>query len=63
MMPYNPPFHGRLIEGAGFTKAKDLVAFDLVLADSPHARLIRLRDGLKSPVARASSCAASPGRR
>jgi GNAT superfamily N-acetyltransferase len=47
MMPYNPPYHGRLIEGVGFTKAKDLVAFDLVLADSPHARLIRLRDGLK----------------
>jgi GNAT superfamily N-acetyltransferase len=47
MMPYNPPYHGRLIEGVGFIRAKDLVAFDLVLADSPHARLIRLRDGLK----------------
>lgn len=47
MMPYNPPFHGRLVEAAGYVKAKDLVAFDLNLADSPHERLIRLRDGLK----------------
>ena len=47
MMPHNPPFYGPRIEEAGFVKAKDLVAFDLTLADSPHARLIRLRDGLR----------------
>lgn len=27
MMTYNPPYYGRLIEGAGLTKAKDLFAY------------------------------------
>ena len=55
MMPHNPPFYGPRIEEAGFVKAKDLVAFDLTLADSPHARLIRLRDGLRRAVRRRCS--------
>ncbi|REK26473.1 MAG: N-acetyltransferase [Planctomycetota bacterium] len=28
MMTYNPPFYGRLIEGAGFQKCQDLFAYD-----------------------------------
>ena len=27
MMTYNPPYHGRLIEGAGFAKSQDMYAF------------------------------------
>jgi GNAT superfamily N-acetyltransferase len=29
MMPYNPPYYGRLIEAAGYAKAKDLYAYEL----------------------------------
>ena len=28
LMPHNPPYYQRLIEGAGFTKAKDLLAYE-----------------------------------
>jgi len=47
MMPYNPPWFGPCVEAAGYVKAKDLLAYDLELADSPRPRLIQLRDGLK----------------
>jgi len=33
-MPYNPPYYMRLIEGLGFTKVKDFVAF-AIQADAP----------------------------
>ncbi|HEY0776772.1 MAG TPA: hypothetical protein VGD56_02280 [Gemmatirosa sp.] len=29
MMPYNPPYYAALIEGAGFHKAKDVLAYEL----------------------------------
>lgn len=29
MMPYNPPYYAALLEGAGFHKAKDVVAYEL----------------------------------
>lgn len=29
MMPYNPPYYATLIEGAGFHKAKDVLAYEL----------------------------------
>ena len=44
MMPHNPPWYPRLIEHAGFSKAKDLVGFDIRIDDSPTDRLARLRD-------------------
>lgn len=34
MMPHNPPYYARLVEGAGFRKAKDLVVYQ-----STHDRL------------------------
>jgi GNAT superfamily N-acetyltransferase len=52
LMPYNPPYHARLYEGAGFTKAKDLLAFELSShADPPQkvarvAELVRRREGI-----------------
>ncbi|MGH7719716.1 MAG: GNAT family N-acetyltransferase [Gemmatimonadaceae bacterium] len=39
MMPYNPPWYADLLEGAGFEKAKDLVAYFLG-HDTPPERLV-----------------------
>lgn len=43
MMPHNPIHLARLIESQGFHKAKDLVAFDIALADSPGETLDAFR--------------------
>lgn len=43
MMPHNPPWYPELVEDAGFSKAKDLVGFDIRVADSPSERLQRVR--------------------
>lgn len=40
MMPYNPPYYGKLIETAGYEKAKDLLAY-LLDDTTPPARLVR----------------------
>jgi GNAT superfamily N-acetyltransferase len=40
MMPHNPPYYGGLVEGAGLRKAKDLLAYRLVVTDPPE-RLVR----------------------
>ncbi|MBI5767205.1 MAG: N-acetyltransferase [Verrucomicrobia bacterium] len=42
MMTYNPPYLRRLVEAAGFAKAKDLIAFYLDLAEAPLVRLERI---------------------
>lgn len=44
MMTYNPPYYGRLIEAAGLRKAKDLVAYDLPVADAHADRVQTLTD-------------------
>jgi len=41
MMPYNPPYYARLIEGAGYVKAKDLLAYFLDGNIPPPKRLVR----------------------
>lgn len=41
MMAYNPPYYPRLIETAGWEKAKDLLAYWLNDATTPPARLVR----------------------
>lgn len=43
MMPHNPSFYPRLVESSGLAKAKDLVAFDILVANSPAERLQRIR--------------------
>lgn len=45
MMSYNPPHLPGLVEAAGFTKAKDLIAFHIDLSTAPQERLDRLADG------------------
>src|SRR5437899_130983 len=42
MMTYNPPYYVSLLEGEGFRKAKDLLAFHMDLAKIPMDRLSRL---------------------
>ncbi|MCS7337399.1 MAG: N-acetyltransferase [Verrucomicrobiae bacterium] len=42
MMPYNPAYYAELITAAGFTKAKDLLAFYVDVARCPLARLDRI---------------------
>ncbi len=44
MMPYNPPSYPRLIEGAGYTKAKDLHAYISPVHGASLKRLQRLAD-------------------
>lgn len=44
LMPYNPPYYGKLIEGVGLKKEKDLFAFALS-QDTVHSeRLLRVTD-------------------
>lgn len=42
MMTYNPPYYPQLVEQAGFTKAKDLLAFFFDLANTPMERFERI---------------------
>jgi hypothetical protein len=42
MMTYNPEYYVRLLDGEGFRKAKDLLAFHMDLAKIPMDRLSRL---------------------
>jgi len=44
MMPYNPPYYPALLEGTGFRKAKDLLAFYINLERSPLDKLRRLAE-------------------
>ena len=47
MMTYNPRYYVSLVEGAGFTKAKDLLAYHFHVAPKPLERLTRLSEGVK----------------
>lgn len=42
MMPYNPAYYAELIADAGFTKAKDLLAYFVDVAQCPLDRLSRI---------------------
>ncbi len=39
MMPYNPPYYAQLFEAAGYTKAKDLLAYRIESSDPPRRLL------------------------
>ncbi|MFF8386910.1 GNAT family N-acetyltransferase [Streptomyces kanasensis] len=41
MMPYTPPYYVRLLEGCGFTKAKDLLAWEFPTTFHEEPRLVR----------------------
>lgn len=42
MMPYNPPYYAQLIEKAGFSKAKDLLAYKRISNDEFPERLEKI---------------------
>ena len=44
MMTYNPPYYAALIEGQGFRKAKDLLAYWFPLEEKPLERLTRVAE-------------------
>lgn len=51
MMPHNPPYYVRLVERAGFTKAKDLICYQSPGVEMPErlvrgARLVAQRKGI-----------------
>jgi GNAT superfamily N-acetyltransferase len=51
MMPHNPPYYPALVEGAGFRKAKDLLAFQSTGTDLPErlvaaTEVVRKRHGV-----------------
>jgi hypothetical protein len=47
LMPHNPAHHARLLEGAGFAKAKDLIAYRFRTTGLPE-RLVRAADALRA---------------
>jgi len=47
MMSYNPPYYVGFLEAAGFTKAKDLLAFAFDLANAPNGRFERFAERFK----------------
>jgi hypothetical protein len=47
MMTYNPPYYRGLVESAGFTKAKDLLAYWFEVGPEPLARLTRIADRVR----------------
>jgi hypothetical protein len=47
MMTYNPRYYVSLVEGAGFRKAKDLLAYWFDVGPEPFERLTRLTDRLR----------------
>ena len=44
MMTYNPPYYADLIEQAGFTKAKDLIASWFEIGPEPLAHFVRINE-------------------
>jgi GNAT superfamily N-acetyltransferase len=44
MMPYNPAWYGGLLEGYGFVKAKDLIAYRHLSVDGLPDRVLRIAD-------------------
>jgi GNAT superfamily N-acetyltransferase len=44
LMPYNPPEYVRYVEAAGYRKAKDLLAWEIDLAEPPTDRIVKLAE-------------------
>ncbi len=47
MMPYNPPYYARLIEGSGYAKAKDLYAYGLHQNTFMSEKMLRVAERLR----------------
>jgi len=47
LMPYNPPFYGNLIEGAGIPKIKDMYAYNVSRDKVFTERFIKIAEGVR----------------
>ena len=47
MMPYNPTYYAGLLETCGFTKAKDLFAFELSASTPPPEKVARIAEKIR----------------
>ncbi|WP_306440948.1 N-acetyltransferase, partial [Corallococcus aberystwythensis] len=47
MMPYNPAYYAGLLETCGFTKAKDLFAFELSASTPPPEKVARIAEKIR----------------
>ncbi|QAT85632.1 hypothetical protein EJ065_4072 [Corallococcus coralloides] len=47
MMPYNPAYYAGLLETCGFTKAKDLFAFELSSSTPPPEKVARIAEKIR----------------
>ncbi|MFL5318839.1 MAG: N-acetyltransferase [Myxococcaceae bacterium] len=47
MMPYNLRYYGKLFEGAGFKKLKDLFSYELSTSVAPPERVVRLAEKVR----------------
>jgi len=48
MMAYNPRYHAGLYQAAGFTKAKDLLAFELSSSAPPPEKVVRVAEKIRA---------------
>jgi GNAT superfamily N-acetyltransferase len=46
-MPWNPPFYARIVEAAGFEKAKDLYQWGIELSDPIPERVVRISEKIQ----------------
>jgi hypothetical protein len=53
LMPYNPPYYPELIEGSGYAKAKDLLAFRIEMDEAFRGRMSELIPRLEAISGRA----------
>ena len=47
-MPYNPPYHGRLLETAGYRKEQDLLAYEFLSAQEVRPPIARIADAVEA---------------
>lgn len=47
MMTYNPPYYPSLLESCGFTKAKDLFAWELSSSAEPPEKVVRIAEKMR----------------
>src|SRR5207244_8292971 len=47
LMPYNPPYYDKLIGAAGYSKVKDLLAWQITSETALNPKIARVTDAVK----------------
>ena len=47
-MPYNPPYHARLLEAAGYRKEQDLLAYEFLSSQEVRPPIARIADAIEA---------------